>query len=185
MVEDVLKEAEAKMAKAVEVMRDELRTVRTGRASPALLERLRVNYYGTPTPLNQMAAISAPEPRLLVVRPWDPSAIPEIEKAILASDVGLTPSTDGTLIRLPVPRLTQERREELSKLVGRRIEEGRISIRTIRRGSQDDLRDLQKEKLISEDELFSAREKLQELHDKYIERIEEVGKTKQEEIMEV
>jgi ribosome recycling factor len=185
MVTDTLKEAEVRMAKAVEALREDLMTIRTGRASPALVERLRVEYYGTPTPLNQMAAISAPEPRLLVIRPWDPSSIGEVEKAILKSDLGLTPSNDGALIRLPIPRLTEERRKELSRAVGRRVEEGHIAIRNIRRDLQDDLRSFEKEKLITEDELEKGREKLQGLHDKYVEQMEEIGKTKQQEIMEV
>jgi len=185
MVTDTLKEAEVRMSKAVEALREDLMTIRTGRASPALVERLRVEYYGTPTPLNQMAAISAPEPRLLVIRPWDPSSIGEIEKAIMKSDLGLTPSSDGAVIRLPIPRLTEERRKELSKSVGRRVEEGHIAVRNIRRDLQDDLRGFEKEKLITEDELEKGREKLQGLHDKYVEQMEEIGKAKQQEIMEV
>lgn len=185
MIADTLKEAEIRMSKAVEALREDLKAIRTGRASPALVERLRVNYYDTPTPLNQLAAISAPEPRLLVIRPWDPSVLAEIEKAILKSDLGLTPSNDGTLIRLPIPRLTEERRRELSKVVGRRVEEGHIAIRNIRRDVQEDLRSFEKEKLITEDELEKGREKLQELHDKYIAQMDELGKAKQQEIMEV
>jgi ribosome recycling factor len=185
MVTDTLKEAEVRMSKAVEALREDLMTIRTGRASPALVERLRVEYYGTPTPLNQMAAISAPEPRLLVIRPWDPSSIGEIEKAIMKSDLGLTPSSDGAVVRLPIPRLTEERRKELSKSVGRRVEEGHIAVRNIRRDLQDDLRGFEKEKLITEDELEKGREKLQGLHDKHVEQMEEIGKAKQQEIMEV
>jgi ribosome recycling factor len=185
MIADALKDCENRMTRAVEVLQEDLMTIRTGRASPSLVERLKVDYYGTPTPLNQLAAISAPEARLLVIRPWDPTAAAEIEKAILKSELGLTPSNDGAIIRLPIPRLTEERRRELSKLVGRRVEEGRIAIRNIRRDVQDDLRALEKEKLITEDDLHDARKKLQDLHDKYVERMDEIGKAKEQEIMEV
>jgi ribosome recycling factor len=185
VVEDTLKEAEVRMTKAVDALRTDLMGYRTGRASPALVERLRVDYYGAPTPLNQMAAISTPEPRLLVIRPWDPSVIGEIEKAILKSELGLTPSNDGTLIRLPIPKLTEERRRELSKAVGRRMEEGHVAIRNIRRDLQEDLRSFEKEKLITEDDLERGRDKLQDLHDKYVAMLDEVGKAKQREIMEV
>ena len=185
MVDDALGEAEVRMEKAVDKLREDLLTIRTGRASPALVERLRVDYYGTPTPLNQLAAISAPEPRLLVVRPWDPSSAAEIEKAILTSELGLTPNNDGTIIRLPIPRLTEERRVELTKIVGRRVEEGRVAVRNIRRDVQDDLRDFEKEKLITEDDLHTARKRLQQLHDQFVEQMEEIGQAKQQEIMEV
>jgi ribosome recycling factor len=185
MIDDAMQDAETRMKKAVEVLREDLMTIRTGRASPALVERLRVDYYGTPTPLNQIAAISAPEPRLLVIRPWDPTAAAEIEKAILKSELGLTPSSDGGIIRLPIPRLTEERRRELSKLVGRRVEEGRVAVRNIRRDVQDDLRAFEKEKLITEDDLYNARKKLQDLHDAFVEQMDEIGKVKEQEIMEV
>jgi ribosome recycling factor len=185
MIADALNDAETRMQKAVEVLQDDLMTIRTGRASPALVERLKIDYYGTPTPLNQLATVSAPEPRLLVIRPWDPTAAAEIEKAILKSELGLTPNSDGTIIRLPIPRLTEERRRELSKLVGRRVEEGRIAVRNIRRDVQDDLRAFEKEKLITEDDLHIGREKLQELHDKYVKQMEEIGAAKEKEIMEV
>ena len=185
MIEDVLKEAESRMGKAVEALREDFKAIRTGRASPALVERIRVDYYGTPTPLNQLAAISAPEPRLLVIRPWDPSSVSEVEKAILKSDLGLTPNSDGNIIRLPIPRLTEERRKELSKVVARRGEEGHIAIRNIRRDLQEDLRELEKEKLITEDELEKARERLQGLHDKYVAQLDVVSKAKQQDLMEV
>jgi len=185
MIAETLKEAETRMKKAVEALREDFMAIRTGRASPALVERLRVDYYGAPTPLNQLAAISTPEPRLLVVRPWDPSVIGEIEKAILKSELGLTPNNDGVLIRLPIPRLTQERRRELSKVVGRRVEEGHIAVCNVRRDIQEDLRALEKEKLITEDELHDAREKLQDLHDKYVAQMGEIGQAKQQEILEI
>jgi len=185
VIADTLKEAEYRMKKAVESLREDLMAIRTGRASPALVERLRVDYYGTPTPLNQLAAISAPEPRLLVIRPWDASILADIEKAILKSELGLTPGNDGAIIRLPIPRLTEERRRELSKVVGRRVEEGRIAVRNIRRDIQEDMRELEKEKLITEDELHKGRDDLQKLHDRYVEQMDEIGKAKQQEIMEV
>jgi len=185
MVADCLKEAKSRMTKAVEALREDFMSIRTGRASPALVERLRVDYYGTPTPLNQLAAISTPEARLLVIRPWDPSVIDEVEKAILKSELGLTPNNDGVVIRLPIPRLTEERRRDLSKVVGRRVEEGHVAVRNIRRDVQEDLRALEKEKLITEDELRKGREELQELHDQYIGLMDEIGGAKQQEILEV
>jgi ribosome recycling factor len=185
MIADAMKDAETRMKKAVEVLQEDLMTIRTGRASPALVERLKIDYYGTATALNQLAAISAPEPRLLIIRPWDPTAASEIEKAILKSELGLTPNNDGTIIRLPIPRLTEERRRELSRLVGRRVEEGRIAVRNIRRDVQDDLRAFEKEKLITEDDLHYGRKKLQDLHDKYVALMDEIGKAKELEIMEV
>ncbi len=185
MINDCLVEAEGKMRRAVEALRDDLMAVRTGRASPALLDRVRVDYYGTPTPLNQLASISAPEPRLLVVRPWDVSAIGTIEKGILKSDLGLTPSNDGKVIRLPIPQLTEERRRELARVVSRRVEEGHVELRNVRRDSLKDMQDLEKEKLVPEDDFYRGKDRLQELTDKYIEEMDELGKQKQAEIMEV
>lgn len=185
MIDDLLKETEARMKKAVEVLQGDLATIRTGRASPALIEKLRVDYYGTLTPLNQLAAISVPEPRLMVIRPYDPTALSEIERAILKSDLGLTPVNDGKVIRLPIPRLTEERRQELVRVVGRRAEEARVAIRSCRRDGLRDLREMEKEKLISEDEHYRAREDMQKLTDNYVERIDEVGQAKEIEIKEV
>lgn len=185
MIDDLLKEIEARMKKAEEVLQGDLATMRTGRASPALVEKLRVDYYGTPTPLNQLAAISVPEPRLMIIRPYDPTSLSEIEKAILKSDLGLTPLNDGKVIRLPIPRLTEERRQELVRIVGRRVEEARVAIRNCRRDGLQDLREMEKEKLISEDEHYRAREDMQKLTDKYVERVDEVGRAKEEEIKEV
>ena len=185
MIAEILKESESRMAKAVESLREDLMGIRTGRASPALVERLRVEYYGSPTPLNQMAAISAPEPRLLVIRPWDPSSIGDIEKALLKSDLGLSPNNDGVVIRLPIPRLTEDRRRELCKVVGRRVEEGHIAVRNIRRDQQEEMREFEKEKLIAEDDFHRGRDKLQEVHDKYVAQMDEIGKAKQQEILEV
>jgi len=172
------------MLKAVEVLKADLRTFRTGRASPALLERVTVDYYGHPTPLNQLAVISAPEPTLLVVRPYDPGSLEEIERGILKSDVGLTPSNDGRIIRLPIPRLTEERRQELAKMVRQRAEEGKVALRNVRRDTLEDLREFEKEKLVSEDEFYRGKEKLQDLIDHYTEQMEEISSRKQREIVE-
>ena len=185
MIDDVLKDAAERMEKAVEALHLDLRSIRTGRASPALVDRLPVDYYGAPTPLNQLATISAPEPRLLTIRPWDATALSAIEKAILKSDLGLTPNNDGKIIRLTIPRLNEERRQELVKLVARRVEEGRVAIRNIRRDAIDDLRELEKEKMISEDEFHKGRDKVQELTDKFIEQVDEVGKAKEKEVLEI
>jgi len=172
------------MRQATEALKSNLRTIRTGRASPALLERVMVDYYGQPTPLNQLAVISAPESSLLVVRPYDPESLDEVERAILRSDVGLTPSNDGRIIRLPVPRLTEERRQELAKLVRQRVEEGKVALRNIRRDALEDLREFEKEKLVSEDEFYRSKDKLQDLTDRYAEQMDEISARKQREIME-
>lgn len=185
MVKDVLKEAEDHMRKSIDVLDQDLKGIRTGRASPALIERLPVPYYGTPTPLEQLATISAPEPQMLMIRPYDPGSLKDIERAIQASDLGLTPNNDGKIIRLQIPRLTEERRHELIKVVHRRLEETRVSIRNVRRDAQDTLRDFQKEKMISEDDLKRGRDDLQKLTDKYMEQVEAVGKRKEDEIREV
>lgn len=185
MIDDLLKETEARMKKAVGVLQGDLATIRTGRASPALVEKLRVDYYGSSTPLNQLAAFSVPEPRLMIIRPYDPTSLSEIERAILKSDLGLTPVNDGKVIRLPIPRLTEERRQELVRVVGRRVEEARVAIRNCRRDGLRDLREMEKEKLISEDEHYRAREDMQKLTDRYVEQADEVGQAKEKEIREV
>ena len=184
MIKETLQDARERMDKTIEALHTDLRAIRTGRASPALVERVQVEYYGVPTPMNQLAGITAPEPRLLVIRPWDRNTIGIIEKAILKSDLGLNPSNDGQVIRLIIPQLTEERRRELSKQVAKRVEEARVSARNIRRDAIDMLRDLEKEKMISEDELFEARDKAQELTDNFIKQIDEVGKAKEAEILE-
>jgi len=184
MYRELLKETERRMRTATESLKATLRTIRTGRASPALLERVMVDYYGQPTPLNQLAVISAPEPSLLVVRPYDPESLEEIERAILKSDVGLTPSNDGRIIRLPIPRLTEERRKELAKMVRQRVEESKVALRNIRRDALEDLREFEKEKIISEDEFYRSKEQLQELTDRYTEQLEEISARKQQEIIE-
>jgi ribosome recycling factor len=184
MIKDLLNETEDRMDKAVDALRDNLVTIRTGRASPALVERLPVEYYGTPTPLNQLATISVPEPRLLTIRPWDPNALANIEKAILKSELGLTPSNDGKIIRLTIPRLTEERRQELVKIVSKRVEEGKIAIRNIRRDAIEDLRELESEKLISEDEFYRAKDDVQEITDEFVVKMDEIGRDKEREITE-
>jgi ribosome recycling factor len=183
MIKELLRETEARMRKAVEVFESDLRTIRTGRASPALVERVMVEYYGTPTPLNQLAVISAPEPQLLTIRPYDPGSLGDIERAILRSELGLTPGNDGRIIRLPIPRLTEERREELAKMVRQRAEEGKIALRNIRREVLDDLRDFEKEKLISEDDFYVGKDDLQDLTDRYAEQMDETSTRKQREVL--
>ena len=184
MIKDVLSETEERMNKTVDALRDDLVTIRTGRASPALVERLPVEYYGTPTALNQLATISVPEPRLLAIRPWDPSALPDIEKAILKSELGLTPSNDGKIIRLVVPALSTERREELIKIVKKIAEEGRVSIRTVRKEANEKAKDLEKAKKISEDNRFRTQDEIQKLTDKYIKQIDKVLIDKERELRE-
>jgi ribosome recycling factor len=185
MIEDVLLNAEEHMDKSVAALRSELLSIRTGRATPALVENLMVSAYDSQLPLNQAATIAAPEPRLLTIRPWDASIIGAIEKAILKSDLGLTPSNDGKIIRLAIPSLTDERRRDLARVVNRRVEEARVAIRNIRRDAQKALTDLQKSGDITEDDLFRAKEDLQELTDQYIGTVDAVGEQKQAEIMEV
>jgi ribosome recycling factor len=185
MIKEVLAETEDRMQKSIEALEVDLRGIRTGRASPALVERLRVEYYGTPTNLIELASVSAPEPNLLAIRPWDPSALKDIERAILQSDLGLTPSNDGQLIRLTIPPLTEERRRELTKVVSKRVEEARVSVRNCRRDGLNDMRELEKEKMVSEDEFYGGKDMLQELTDKYIELIDEIGQAKEQEILEI
>lgn len=185
MVKETIQEAETRMKGALEALGNTLATIRTGRASPALVERLQVEYYGAPTPLMQLASISIPEPRQLMIKPFDPSTIKNIERAILASELGLTPNNDGKIIRLNLPPLTEERRRELVKVVHNYLEDSRVAIRNIRRDLIKDLRDFEKEKMISEDDLKYAEEELQKLTDKYIEQIDSIGAKKEKEIMEV
>lgn len=182
-IEDILGTAEEKMQKAVEHVQLEFSSVRTGRANPAILNRVTVDYYGTPTPLNQLASFAVPEPTLLVVAPFDPGSLEAIEKGIASAGLGLTPSNDGKVIRLSFPPLTEERRKELVKLVHGMAEEGRVAIRNIRRPSKDELEKLKG--AISEDDVHWAEEQLQELTDKYISRIDELVEHKDQELMEV
>jgi ribosome recycling factor len=185
VIKDILNDAETRMRRAITVLHDDLAAIRTGRASPALVERLQVEYYGTPTPLQQLASISVPEPRSLMIKPYDSSTMKTIEKAILSSDLGLTPNNDGKSIHLNLPPLTEDRRRDLVKHMHHRLEESRIAIRNIRRDALSDMRDFEKEKLISEDDLKRGEEDLQKLTDKYIEEVAEQGRKKEAEIMEV
>jgi ribosome recycling factor len=185
VIKDILSSAETRMRGAIQVLHDDLATIRTGRASPGLVERMQVEYYGTPTSLMQLASISVPEPRTLTIKPFDPSTLKVIEKTIQASDLGLNPNNDGKVIHLNLPPLTEDRRRDLVKHVHHRLEESRIAIRNIRRDIHNDLRDFEKEKLISEDELKRGEEDLQKLTDRFIEEIAEQGKKKEAEIMEV
>lgn len=185
MLDDVYRDAETRMNGSLGALEDDLAGIRTGRASPALVEKLPVEYYGTPTPLIQLASIGVPEPRQLLIRPYDASTLKNIERAILASDLGLTPNNDGKAIRLNMPPLTEERRRDLVKVVRSRAEEARISVRNVRRDIIRDLREYEQEKLISEDELKRGEEELQKITNKYIEKIDEMGERKENEIMEV
>jgi len=182
---ELLADARHRMDKAVEATQTEFGTVRSGRASAGLLDRITVDYYGTRTPLKQLANVSAPEPRLLTVTPYDKSAMKNIEKAIRESDLGLNPSNDGTVIRLPVPHLTEERRRELVKLVHRLAEDGRVAVRNVRREAMKDLRELVKEGMVGEDAERRAEEELQKVTDGHVKRIDELLKHKEDEILEV
>jgi len=185
MIDDVLADAKNRMGKAVEALRKELATIRTGRAHPGLIEHLRVDYYGAPTPLNQLATISVPEPRLLVIQPWDRQSLGAIEKAIHKADLGLNPINDGNIIRLAIPQLTEERRKELVTVVRKKVEEGRVAVRNVRRDCHDELRRLQREKEVSEDAQYRGQDELQKVTDGFIQEIERVGEEKEAELLAV
>lgn len=185
MIKDALKETDNRMKSAIVNLEGLLSGIRTGRATPALVEKLQVEYYGAPTPLIQLANISVPEPRQLLIRPFDQTTLKAIEKAILGSDLNLTPNNDGKVIRLNLPPLTEERRKELVKVVHNYLEDTRIAIRNVRRDMIKDLREFEHEKVISEDELADGETDLQELTDKMIEKIDEIGTKKEKEILEV
>ncbi len=184
-IKEIQKDAETRMKKAVESTRAELAKIRTGKASPALLDTLRVSYYGTLVPIKQVASISVPEARLITIQPWEKNMLAEIEKAILKSDLGLNPVNDGNVIRLPIPQLTEERRKDLVRLCHKLAEEGRIAIRNIRRDANEHLKKKEKNHEISEDQMHTALDEIQKLTDKYIEQIDEILKNKEDEIMEV
>ena len=184
-IKGLLKDAETRMHGAIQSLSDDLAGIRTGRASPALVERLQVEYYGNPTPLKQLATISVPEPRALMIKPFDVASLKEIEKAISASDLGLNPNSDGKVIHLNLPPLNEERRRDLVKQMHHRLEEARIAVRNIRRDLHNEIRDYEKEKLITEDDLKRGEEDLQKLTDKFIEDIFRAGQSKEKEIMEV
>ncbi|HED24275.1 MAG TPA: ribosome recycling factor [Firmicutes bacterium] len=185
MVEDIYIDADDRMNKAISIFKRELATLRAGRATPSLLDKIEVDYYGTSTPLNQIAGITAPESRLLVIQPWDKQAMPEIEKAILKSDLGLTPSNDGSVIRLSIPQLTEERRKELVRFVRKKAEESKVVIRNIRRDANDSIKQLEKSGEISEDEWRRAQDEIQELTNGKIEEIDKILAHKENEMMEV
>ncbi len=185
MINDVLKDAEARMKGAIHSLEEDLNGIRTGRASPALVEKLMVEYYGTPTPLYQMATINVPEAQLITIKPFDKTSLRNIEKAIQTSELGLNPNNDGTIIRLSLPPLTQERRKELVKIVHHRLEEAKVALRNIRRSSIDDIRDFEKESLISEDDSHRGQDEMQKLIDRYTEQVDAVGKRKEQDIMAV
>ncbi len=181
----VLHEAEEKMKKALASMEREFATVRGGRASPMMIEGVMVEYYGTPTPLKQLATITTPEPRLLLIQPWDRSVIGAIDKAILQAGLGVTPQQDGKVVRLPIPQLTQERRAELDKLIRKMAEDGRVSVRTVRRDANEALKQLKVEKTISEDDAFKAQERIQHMTDDSIHRVDALLKAKEQELQVV
>jgi ribosome recycling factor len=183
MIADVLKETRRKMDKVLEVMARDLSRVRTGRASVALLEGIKVDCYGTNMPIAQVASLAAPEPRLLTVQPWDPTVLGDVEKALLKSDLGLTPMNDGKIIRLPIPALTTERRKELVKIVKKMEEEAKVALRNVRREANDDLKEMKKEKLLSEDEAHKGQEEVQKITDEFIKKVEDQAAEKEKEIM--
>jgi len=184
-VRSSLADATEKMQKAVVHLKEDLASIRTGRAAPAVLNRVTVEYYGAPVPLNQLASISVPEPRLLMITPFDKNAMSLIEKAIQSSDVGVTPSNDGNVIRLAFPPLTEERRKDLVKTVHHRAEEGRVAVRNVRRHAKEELERLERESAISEDDLKRAEKELQKLTDQYVAEIDEIQRHKEQELMEV
>ena len=185
MVAEIFDDAERRMKKAVEALRQDLAAIRTGRASSSLVERINIDYYGTPTPINQVAQLGTPEPTLVTVQPYDVSLVGPIEKAIRASDLGLNPSNDGRLIRIPIPPLTEERRKQLAKHVHKVLEEHRTAVRNIRRDGNEHLKKMLKDKLISEDDEKHALAEIQKLTDDYIHKLEEVAKKKEQEILTV
>ncbi len=183
-VKDILHDTEAKMKKTIEAVAREFSEIRTGRASPSLVQGLYIDYYNTPTLLKQLASISVPDAHLIVIQPWDPNIIAQIEKTILKSNLGITPSNDGKIIRLSIPPLSRERREELAKMVKKMAEEGRVSLRTIRHAAKEAIAKLEKDKAIPEDEKFRGFDELQKIIDRYIAKIEEILKNKEKEILE-
>jgi len=185
MIRELLTDTEDRMQGAVSSLEGDLAAFRTGRANPHLVDRVMVEVYGVEMPLNQMAVISVPEPQQIAIRPYDLHALSAIERAIMKSDLGIMPNNDGKVIRLNIPRLTEERRRELSKMVNRRVENGKVAVRNVRRDALNDIRDFEREKIITEDDLHRGIDKLQELTDKYIEKIDQIGKLKEAEIMEV
>jgi ribosome recycling factor len=185
MTADLFGDAERRMQKAVEALKHDLGSIRTGRASSSLLERILVDYYGTPTPINQVATVTVPEARLLVIQPWEKKMLTDIEKAIQKSDLGINPNNDGQVIRLAIPPMNEERRRDLVKNLHKKLDEHKVAVRNIRRDVHDKLRDREKKKEVSEDELKRSTDRLQKLTDRYIEEMDKVGKGKEQEILEV
>ena len=185
MIKEIYNNYEEKMKKALEALRREFGSLRTGRATPALLEKVMVDYYGTPTPVNQVANVSVPEPRMIVIQPWEKTMVQPIEKAIMKSDLGMNPNSDGAVIRLNIPQLTQERRQEIVKQVHKKAEESRVVVRNLRRDANDAVKKLEKDKLISEDEVKKGQEDVQKLTDKYIKEVDSIMTAKEKEVMEV
>lgn len=185
MVDEIFEDLKDRMGKSIESLKREYSRLRTGRASISLLDGIRVSYYDTPTPLNQMASLAVPEPRLIVIQPWDKTAIEDIEKAILKSELGLTPMNDGKVIRISIPPLTEERRKELVKVARKMSEENKVSIRNIRRDANEMLKDLKKEKEITEDDLYRSQEEVQKATDQFISQVDELCSAKEKEILEI
>jgi len=184
-MKEVLKKSESKMEARIDLMKEDFGAIRAGRANPAVLNKIVVEYYGVPTPIQQLAAISVPEARVLVIQPWDASSIRSIEKAIQTSDLGINPSSDGKVIRLVFPQLTEERRKELVKEVHKMSEEAKVSVRSIRRDANDKFKTMKKNNLLTEDDLKEAEKKVQDMTDKYCKKIDEVAKAKEKELMEI
>lgn len=185
MVDEIFEDLKDRMGKSIESLKREYSRLRTGRASISLLDGIRVSYYDTPTPLNQMASLAVPEPRLIVIQPWDKTAIEDIEKAILKSELGLTPMNDGKVIRISIPPLTEERRKELVKVARKMSEENKVAIRNIRRDANEMLKDLKKEKEITEDDLYRSQEEVQKATDQFISQVDELCAAKEKEILEI
>lgn len=185
MIDAIFKELNDKMDRSIDALHREIAKLRTGRASLSMLEGIRVDYYGTPTPINQLATMSIPESRLITIQPWDAGALSDIEKAVMNSDMGLTPTNDGKLIRISIPQLTEERRKEIVKTAKKNAEEGKVAIRNNRRDANESIKKLEKDKTISQDDLKKSQTKIQEITDKYIDRVDDILKHKEKEIMEV
>ena len=184
-VEEILSDVDSRMQKSLEALRRELNTVRTGRANPSLVENVLVDYYGVPTPLNQVASISVPEARVLMIQPWDKQSLKDVEKGVLRSDMGLVPNNDGSVIRINIPVLTEERRRELVRLVGKRAEDSNVALRNVRRDGVEQCRKLERDKEISQDENRRAQDRLQQITDAYIDQVSGIRNEKETEVMEV
>ena len=185
MVKDILSSHEERMQKSIDALKREFASLRAGRATPSLLDKVMVDYYGTPTPVNQVAKVSVPEPRMIVIQPWEKTILRDIEKAILKSDLGLNPNSDGTTIRLAIPQLTQERRQEIVKTVNKKTEEAKVALRNIRRDGNEAVKKLEKSKEVPEDEAKKGQESMQKLVDKYIKLVDAARTAKEKEVMEV